>query len=183
MAFKYATGLRGNAGPVLREVVIDNSDDIQIGDAVKVYNAGNAEKATAARPIFGIVHQVVDKFGLGLAPEKVTKATQGSATINAAGDTVTVASDNETVDLIAAVCDVSQETIYSGAQDGTVGTTNSSDKVGASIDIIDESQLDESSAVRTGQAQMYGWGTDPNDTTRILCSILESELKAGGSYS
>jgi hypothetical protein len=171
MAFKFHKSLKGTGMPPLVRVIVDNSDTVQIGDAVKAYNAGNAEVATAARPILGIVHDI--QLASGLAP------TWNSGT----DDTYTVASDNETVGLVAVLVDCDQASIYSGAQDGTVGATNSSDKIGASMDIADEGQLDESTALRNAQGQMYCWGTDPNSSTRILCSIMESEVRAGGVYS
>jgi len=181
MSFSYAKTLRGNSAPVLKTVIIDNDDDIAIGDMVKVFNAGNAEKLSAGVAIFGVVHSVVDKYGNSLTPQLTTKATQGSATI--ASGVVTVASDNETVDKISVQVDVSQESIYSGDVTGTIGTTNSSEKVGAAFNVDSESTIDETSSVRNGQAQLYGWGTDPADSTRLLVSILESELSAGAAYS
>jgi len=177
MGFYYKKGLRGNASPVLKSVIIDNSDDIAIGDMVKVYNAGNAEKATAGVAIFGVVHSIVDKYGLGIKPELTTKATTGTATV-ASGRTgaVTVASDNETVDEIAVMVDCSPFTIYSGDVTGTINTTNTSAKQGAYIDIADEANINETTAIRSGVAQLYGWGTDPDDSGNLLVSICESEL-------
>ncbi len=178
MGFFYKRGLRGNASPVMKHVIIDNDDDIQVGDAVKVYNAGDAEKATAGVSIFGFVHAIVDKYGNGIKPELVTKATVGSASV-ASGRTgaVTVASDNESVDKIKVVVDVSPFTIYSGDVTGTVDTTITvTDKVGGYFDIVDEANIDETTGTRGGVAQLYSWGTDPEDSGNILVSICESEL-------
>ncbi len=181
MAFSYKKSLRGNSTPVLQTVIIDNSDDIEVGDMVKCYNAGNAEKATAGVPIFGVVHAIVDKYGNAIEPEKQSKAVMGSAT--EASGVVTVASDNETVDKISVVVDTSVDSIYSGTVDGTIGTTNSSEKLGAYMNLTDENSIAENSAVRNGQAQLYGWGTDPDDSTKLLVSIVESELHAGMAFS
>lgn len=157
--------------PVLWRVIIDNSDTIQLGDMVKTYNAGNAEVATAARPIGGVVHDVMTKDCVRPTPDSGTQ------------DTFTVASDNETVAQIAALIDFDTDSIYSGDVDGTLGTTNSSDKIGASFDITDENSVAETSALRNAQGQLFGWGADPDDTTRVLVSIMESETRAGGVYS
>lgn len=171
MAFKFHKSLKGAGMPPLLRVIIDNSDTITEGDAVKSYNAGNVEVATAARPILGFVHTVVSKTGLRPAPDSGTD------------DTWTVESDNETDKQLAALVDSDQDSIYSGAQDGTVGTTSDSEKIGISIDLVSESSLNETSAVRNGQGQLFGHGADPADSTRILVSIMESEKRAGASYS
>lgn len=170
MAFKYHKSLQGAGAPALVRVIIDNSDTITLGDMVRVYNAGDAEVAAAGKPIFGVVHAVVNKAGQRPTPDSGTT------------DTWTVAADNETVAQLAVLVDPSPLSIYSGAQDGTVGTTNSSQKPGAAFDLADEATISETSAVRTGQAQLYGHGVDPNASTRILVSILESEMRAGGAY-
>ncbi len=181
MSFSYKKSLRGNSAPVLVSVIIDNSDDIEVGDMVKCYNAGNAEKATAGMPIFGVVHAIVDKYGNSIAPEKQSKAVMGSATESSG--VITVASNNETVDKIAVLCDVSVDSIYSATVDGTINTTNSSAKLGAYMDLTDENSVNETTATRSGVANLYGWGTDPENSSNLLVSICESELHAGMAFS
>ena len=171
MAFNFKKSLKGTGMPPLVRVIIDNSDTITLGDAVKAYNAGNAEVATAARPFLGFVHDI--QLDSGLAP----------AWDSGTDDTVTVDSDNETVDKVACLVDCDPDSIYSGAQDGTVGTTSDSELIGCSMDLVSESSLDESTALRNASGQVYCWGVDPEDSTRILCSIMESERFAGGTYS
>lgn len=171
MSFKFKRSLAGNAAPVLERVIIDNSDVITVGDMVKCFAAGNAEAAVAARPIFGVVHDIQTKDGRAPTFDAGTSAT------------VTVAADNETVDLIAVLCDPDMKSIYSGTQDGTVGTTNSSEKIGATFDLVSASSIDESTALRNAQGQLYGWGVDPDSSTRILVSIMESERVPGGVYA
>ncbi len=180
MSFQYKESISANQSPVLRTVIIDNDDDIEVGDAIKVYNAGNAEKSTSATPIFGIVHAIVDKNGLSLVPELTTKAATGSSSTSSG--VVTVASDNETVDLISVVVDCSERSIYSGTVDGTIGITATSAKQGPSFDLTDENSIDESSASRSAQGQLYSWGTDPENTSNLLVSIMESERLAGAGY-
>lgn len=167
----YHSSKIGDGAPVLTRIVIDNSDVIRIGDFVRAYNAGHIEVAVAARPLFGVVHAVEDIDGLQPTPDSGTL------------DTFTVASDNETVAQIAALVDTSIHSVYSCDQDGTLGTTNSSDQVGASFDLADEETVDESTSLRTGPGQLYGWGADPEDSTRVLVSIMESELHSSGVYS
>lgn len=171
MGFEFKRSLRGNASPVLVRVVIDNSDTITLGDLVRTYNAGNAEVAVAARPLGGVVHDVQDSNGARPTPDAGTT------------DTFTVAADNETVAQIAVLIDMDEKSIYSGASDATPGTTNSSDKIGASFDIASEAEIDESTASRAAQGQLYGWGSDPDDSSRILVSIMESERLPGGTYA
>jgi len=177
MAFAYKTNLLGNSHPVLRKVIANNSIAVQPGDAVDCYNAGFARLATAGNAIFGIVHAVVDRYGRGVLPEEDSRVEAGDWTV--ASGVVTVGSDNTTDDQIALLCDVSQYSIYSADVTGTIGTTNNSDKVGANIDVTDEDDLAETSAVRTISGQFYGWGTDPDDSGNILCSIRESEIFGG----
>ncbi len=171
MSFKFVRNLKGCGAPVLERVIIDNSDVISIGEMVKAYLAGNAEAAVADRPLLGVVHDIQTKDGR--APTWDAGTT----------DTVTVASDNETVGLIACLVDCDRDSIYSATVTGTIGTTNTSSKIGVSIDITDSQSVAETTAVRNAQGQMYGWGTDPNSSTRMLVSIMESERFPGGSYS
>jgi hypothetical protein len=171
MAFKFHKSLLGAGAPPLVRVIIDNSDTITLGDMVKVYNAGNAEVATAARPLFGPVHAVVDANGLQPTPDTGTV------------DTWTVASDNETVALKAVLADPSIHSIYSATVTGTINTTATSGKMGVSLDLDSEAAVLESSAARNAQGQLYSWGPDPADSTRLLVSIMESETLAGGVYS
>lgn len=163
MAFKFKKSLSGNSAPVLVRVIIDNSDVIQLGDAVKVYNAGNAEVAATGNPLAGFVHAVVDKNGLQPAPDSGTT------------DTWTVEADNETDKELAVLIDLSLDSIYSGDVDGTIGTTGTSNKMGCSLDLTDENSIAETSATRIISAQLYGWGTDPDDSGNLLVSIKESE--------
>jgi|TARA_Y100001951_G_scaffold98992_1_gene100426 hypothetical protein len=173
MALTYKRSLLANTGPILSNVIIDQSDTITLGDVVKVRN-GNLEVATAGDAVFGVVHDIVDKNGDSVFG---SLAVLGSATISG-GNTVAVASDNETVDLIAAKVDCSQYSLYSAKQDGTMGTTTASDKIGGWADLTDETQIDESTHTRTitTGGTFTTWGEDPVDTTRILVSINESEI-------
>lgn len=160
---------------ILTKVILDNSEDIAVGDAVMLRN-GNIEKATADGALSGVVIDVVDKNNNSLLPSEGSTASLGSASISSG--VITVASDNETVDQIAATIDISPFTIYSADVTGTIGTTNSSDKIGVWIDMDDEDSVEETTATRTvtTEGQLVGWGADPDDTTRMLVSIHEHEF-------
>lgn len=170
MAFVYKKSLNSVGMPALTRVIIDNSDTIQLGDAVRCYNAGNVEVAAVGKPLAGIVHMIVTKNN--------TEPSWDSSTT----DTVTVASDNETVAQIAALIDMNPCSIYSTKVTGTIGTTATSDKLGVTLDVSDETGVTESTASRSVQAGVYSWGVDPEDSTRLLVSIMESEIQAGGAY-
>jgi len=160
--------------------IIDNSDTIQVGDAVKLRN-GNLEVSAAGEAIHGIVVDIVDKKGNSVFG---SLATLGSATVSGTpySGTVVVASNNETVDLIAAKVETSPFVVFSGDVDGTINTTNTSAKAGGWLDLTDENSLDETTHTRTITigGQMKCWGTDPDDSTRLLVSINESEAWYAG---
>lgn len=172
MGFKFKQCLLG-VGPALKTVIIDNSDNIQLGDMVIIRN-GDAEVAPADGAVAGVVHSIVDKNGQSVFG---SLAATGSATLSG-GDTVVVASDNETVDQIAVIIDVSKMSIYSATTTGTIGTTANSQKPGGWLDLDDENSVEEVTHTRTiaTGGTMKGWGTDPDDSTRLLVSIVESEI-------
>ena len=167
----------------LVEVIIDNSDVVVIGDLVKCRN-GNLEVSTAGGAIFGVVVDIVDKNGNSLFG---SLAVTGSATLISGtpggSGTVTVASDNETVDKIAARVNTSKKAIYSATVDGTVNTTSSSAKLGGWLNQTDANSVDETTHSRTitDVRALKGWGSDPDDTTRLLVSINHSEVWDNGA--
>lgn len=184
MSLNYHKSLHG-ADQTLISVILDQSEVVNAGDVVQVRN-GNVELANGqTEAVAGIVVDIVDGTGLSLTPEVGSIANLGSAT-RASDGTITVASDNETVDLIAAKIDVSKLTIWSSSQDGTMNTTNASNKLGGWIDLVAAGDsMDESTHTRTiGTAGVFKtWGVDPDDSTRILVSINESEIFDPGTGS
>src|SRR3990167_6798272 len=134
MAFtRYSTYL-----PMIEEQIIDNSDTAQVGDAVRLRN-GDLEVHAAGAAIRGIVVDIVDRNGNSIFG---SIAILGSATVSG-GDTVAVASDNETVDQVKARIDTSKFSIYSAAVDGTMNTTTASNKPGGWVNGTDENSIDE----------------------------------------
>src|SRR3990167_3700644 len=93
-------GLRGNSSSIIKTVIIDNSDALRAFDAVDIRN-GDLEASAAAEAIFGIIISIVDKNDLPLSPERATLAVVGAGSVGTTvPPAVTVAGDNETVDLL-----------------------------------------------------------------------------------
>lgn len=165
-----------NGPEMIVQVIIDQSDTIQMGDAVNLRN-GNVEIGTADSALAGVVVGLVDANGNSVFS---SLAVLGSATVSGSefSGSVAVASDNETVDRIAAEIDVSPYTVYSATVTGTMGTTSSSEKIGGWIDMDDENSVEETTFTRTitTGGQLSNWGEDPDDTTRMLVSIHEHEF-------
>ncbi len=158
------------SGPILKKAVVDNSVVTSVGDAVKLIDQSNAALVAAGDLIAGIVVSHVTKQGVGL----LTTGAAGAAIGSYAG-TFTAASDNETVDMVAVVMDISKMTIWSNEPDAAIGTNAGSDSFGFHTDLVDEDAVDESSAALT-TCQMTIWGVDPNLSTNGLYSIYESQL-------
>lgn len=179
MSFNLKGFLLGES--LSRTVIIDNSDTITMGDAVKLRN-GNVEVASADGAVSGVVTDIVDKNGNSVFG---SLAVLGSATVTGSpsSGSVTVAADNETVDLIAVKVEMSPYALYSATVTGTIGTTVNSDKIGVWIDNDDEDSVEETTANRTiGTGGVFkGWGVDPEDSTRMLVSINEHEFFGSNS--
>ena len=79
--------------------------------------------------------------------------------------------------------DTNQNSKYSAQVNGTLGTTASSNLPGCYIDVDSDNttytRLLESTAVRSGfKGNFYSHGLDPNDSTRLIVSIHNSEKTA-----
>lgn len=170
MAFLYRRTASGVGHPNTTDVLIKNSATIQIGDVVRSYVAGVCEVNIAAKPSLGVVVGVVDADGLPVDPDSGTL------------DTYTVASDNQTVGLKRAQVILSKDAVFSADVDGTIGTTNTSNLRGCTIDLTDENSLAETSALRNASGQFYSHGVDPEDSGNLLVSIMESEFDGAASY-
>ncbi|MDP1729386.1 MAG: hypothetical protein Q8L27_04240 [archaeon] len=176
MAFKR----KKNFGiEIIETTIIDNSDTIYMGQPVKTRN-GNIEIIAAGDAMSGVVVDIVDKNGNSIFG---SLAVKGLATVSGSPDSgyVTVGATNETVDLIAAKIDMSPFTIYSASVTGTMNTTNASNKKGGWVDgVVASSQVSINETTNTltvGTAgQFKNWGVDPDDSSRMLVSIAESEF-------
>lgn len=154
-------------GPILRKEIITNSVALVVSDSVKIAS-GFVSLGTAGKSVFGHAMGISTNQGVGLN----TTGVAGSEIGSFAG-AYTVASDNQTVAMVRAEIDISQNTVYSAEVDVAIGTTTGSDLLGYKMDLIDEDTLDESSAVTT-TAQYNNWGTDPIDSTKAVVNIFES---------
>jgi hypothetical protein len=169
MAFKKVGTLVDNVGPVLQKRIIKNSITTAVQDSVKVVS-GFAELGTTGALVYGHVMSIVDGGGMPLLTSGVAGAKIGSY----AGVFLT-ASDNQTVAKVNALCDVSKYTLYSGSPDAALATTTGSDLAQYTMDLLDEDDLDESSAATT-TGQYMSQGIEPGSTTRIVVNIYESQV-------
>ena len=172
MAAKFYGTLDPNGGQTLiggdsglHQTILNNSAVITLGDAVKTDANGNIVLAGAGGPFLGFVTDILKN---------------GASIRDAASlDTYTAESDNETVDKVYCMVDVSRKSLWSLPQDGTAGTTVNSNERGAYIDFVAASdELDEDTATRTRatSGQCTTFGADQDDSTRLVVAINESEL-------
>lgn len=169
----------GGVGRKLELVNLANSQTVEVGDVIQTYSAGKGTLASAATPVFGVVMAIVDSKGYPLpAPAVVAGTASGSDVLSQA---------TGTGGTYYALVDFSTETIYSADVTGTLGTTASSTLRGCWIDVdsagTEYGKVLETTANRTahgatgGMSNFYSWGRDPDDSTRLLVSIANSELK------
>ena len=160
----------------LMTVIVANSAVVEVGDAVKILT-GFAGPIAADGATAGIVIDIVDKNGNSVSG---SLAVLGSATKTGAtgNEIVTVAGDNQTVDKISVKINLSKKAVYSAAVTGTMNTTNTSNNPGGWIDPDDENSVEETTHNRTitTGGVFKGWGVDPTDSSRMLVSIIESEM-------
>ncbi len=169
MAFIPRGTLSTNAAPVLRSMIVANSITITEQDSVKLAS-GFVALGTTGALVFGHVVGLVTKEGVGLE----TTGIAGAAIGGFAGTYLT-ASDNQTVGMVKAMCDISKFSLYSGEESAAIGTTTGSNLAGYTQDLTDEDTLSESSAVAT-TGQYMGWGVDPLLATQAIVNIYESQV-------
>lgn len=169
MSFTLHGSLDTHGAPILKREIITNSQVTTEMDSEKLAS-GFAASGSAGVNVFGHVVSIATANGLGVQTTGVAGAAMGSFR-----GTYTAASDNQTVAFVAAVCDVSQHTLYSAEVDDTIGTTTGSNLSGYRMDLIDEDTLDEDTAATT-TAQYGTWGLDPNDSARAIVNIFESTV-------
>lgn len=170
MAFK-AVGKLGESygGPILEARIITGSVVTTELDSVKLAS-GFIALGTTGASVFGHVTGIRTNKGVGLETSGATGAETGSFI-----GTFTAASDNTTVAMVRAECDISKNTIYSAEVDVAIATTTGSNLAGYFMDLTDEDTLDESTAATTA-AQYATHGVDPNDSSKALVTIFESSV-------
>ena len=169
-AFKRHGSLDTNAAPVLRKGIIGNSVVSILANSRKIASGFSALGTTGAL-VFGHVVSHLTADGVG-----VNTTGAAGAEIGSYAGSWTAASNNQTVAQVVDLCDVSKFTLYSSATDAALGTTTGSNLAGYTQDLVDSTQLDESSAVAT-TGQYMSHGLDPaTPTTRIIVNIYESQV-------
>ena len=168
MATSVHGTLRPNGAPVLRREILANSITVTVLDSVKVAS-GFIALGTAGALVFGHVMGIGTNKGVGLTTTGVVGAELGSYF-----GTFATASDNQTVAMVRAECDVSKETLMSFTPSAALGTTTGSNLLGYRIDLSDEDTTDEATAHATNTSQYHIWGVDPQVSTNHVISILES---------
>jgi len=164
------TGTLGNAGgPLLVDRVLANSLVVATGYSMKTVS-GFATLGTTGARVLGHIEGLVGKDGL-------SPIVDGSYKSNI-GETITLASDNQTVAGVRARMDVDTRSLYTAELDAAIGTTSTaggSGAAGKNFDLADKDTLDESTSAET-VAQYYSHGVDRNDTANVIVNILESEV-------
>lgn len=166
---KKVGSLDPHGAPVLRREIIANSVVTTELDSVKLASGFIALGTTGAL-VFGHVMSISTSNQVGLLTTGVAGAAVGSYV-----GTYTAASDNQTVAMVTADCDVSKSTLYSMTPDAAIGTTTGSNLSGYKMDIADEDELDESTAAAT-TAQYSTWGVDPENSANAVVNIYESQV-------
>jgi hypothetical protein len=180
MSFDYRGSKNGGSGRNLELCLIGNSKTIAVGELVRSYsdNTGALFNPAAAVPVLGVVHAICDAKGL-----PIVKTNPGAGTaFTSDTNSVTTGSDNTTTLLYWALVDTSKDSLYSAQVNGTLGTTVGSTMRGCRLDVdsanTNYGRLLESTATRTNtaKANMYSHGLDPQDSTRLIVNIAQSEL-------
>lgn len=166
---KKVGSLDSHGSPVIRREVVTNSITIAELDSVKLAS-GFVALGTTGALVFGHVMSISDKNQVGLNTTGAAGAAMGSYV-----GTYATASDNQTVKFVTADCDVSKTSLYSMTPDATLGTTTGSNLAGYTQDLLDEDQLDESSALTT-TGQYMSYGVDPSDSANVIVNVYESQV-------
>lgn len=170
MAFTKFGTLSPYGAPVKLNRTLANSITVTEMDSVKLAS-GFVALGTAGALVFGHVLAIGTKFGVGMSSTGVAGAEFGSY-IN----TFATASDNQTVAMFKAECDVSKFTLYSAEESAAIGTTTGSNLPGYTQDLTDEDTLNEGSALTTTGQYMNLYGVDPSNSARSVVNIFESQV-------
>lgn len=169
MAFTKHGTLSPYGAPVKRSMIVANTITITELDSVKL-SSGFIALGTGGALVFGHVLAIGSSKGVGLNSTGVAGAEMGSFV-----GTFATASDNQTVGMVKAECDISKHTLYSAEESQAIGTTTGSNLAGYTQDLTDEDTLLETSALTT-TGQYMGWGVDPSNSARAIVNIYESQV-------
>mgnify|MGYP001562298793 CR=1 FL=1 len=173
MSFKLLGSLNPHGGPILRSEIVANSVVVRELQSLNVNSSGFLRLSVVNVPIFGHVAAIQTDQGVGLETDGTTGAATGSF-----NGVYTVASDNQTVAKVRAVCDISKETLYSVDPDAAIGTTAGSNLLGFKTTLATSTATSESSA-STANGEYNIWGVDPGVAANQVVSILTSQMFGG----
>lgn len=168
MAFIKNGTLDPHGAPVLRQDILGNSITYVVGDALKVVSGFPVLATSGAVLIYGVLAEVETNKGVGIGTTGAAGALPGSY-INSYLTTST----NQTVLMARAVTDISVRSMYSSQLTAAPGITTGSNLLGYFLDLQDETQLNEASALAT-TLQFFNWGVDPLNSARIVTTIHKS---------
>lgn len=178
MAFQAAQGTR--LDPAFLDLrIMDNSTTFVVGELVESLSTGYAKHATAASPALGVIIGFVDAVAAPIQPDTVTRSTTAYP---GAITSVATAADNTTVAMKQAIVSCDPGVLWSAAVNGTIGTTAASNlpSCGINVDSANSNwgRVLESTATRTAATvtNFMTEGIDPNDSTRLLVRLSNSEL-------
>lgn len=168
---------------MLIPVIIANSATIAVGEVVKIDTSGFAANGVAAAPILGIAVGFANFYDAPLTPTAYSAGVATSSDVQS----VTAASDNQTVAMKMVIVESSTKRRWSAQVNGTIGSNGASGKIGAYIDNDSaNSHYDrvlESTATRTASTctNFVTYGLDLSDSTRIVVGIRASQLNGNVS--
>jgi hypothetical protein len=168
MAFVFKKSRNPNGGRELMAFTLADSTAFTVGQAVN-FASGVLASCSGDEKCAGIIAAIL-------------KADGSPVTDNGAGADFTGTYTTSTSNTVQALIDVSIDSVYTVAADGTIGTTNSSDKPGINIDAATGGlTLSETSALAAGStATFFSYGEDTDGTApsnSLLVSIQESQIK------
>ena len=169
MAIIKVGTLNPHGAPVLRREIITNSVVSVVMDSIKIVS-GFAALGTAGALVFGHLVNHKSKNDVGVLSTGVAGAEMGSYV-----GTYTAASNNQTVGLVDAECDISTTSLYSAELSAAAGTTAGSNLSHYNFDLTDEDTLNEASVI-TGTAQYHSHGLNPDNTAQVVVNIYESQV-------
>jgi hypothetical protein len=181
MAFIYAGTRDGQGRRMEKAKMLPSSTAVAVGSVYALYASTDDRLAVAVKdlPILGILTAIVDKYGNPFKPAIAAGTATGSTVIS-----VTTGATNTTY---WGIIDSSQFTKWSAAVNGTLGTTAASDYKGG-WDNIDSDNTNYSrvleslhSRTATSLANFRSYGKDPQNATRLIEVIHNSEYNAYGT--
>lgn len=174
--FIKAGTLSTNAAPVMKKAIITNSVVAVALNAFKIVS-GFASLGTSASLVFGHADAIETFAGVGQITTGAAGSTAGSFL-----NTWTAASNNQTVDKVSILADISKSTLYSVTPNTTIATTTGSNLLGYYTQLADSTQTAETTATlvasfaTTTVSQYAIWGVDPQRSTNQLVGIFVSQV-------